>query len=108
KDGTFTTHDAPKADFNLLARTIRVYENDRVIFQYVTGSVGRGSVFWGAHLFQAPHEGFSFTISPAYLSSWGPSLLTQVPFPITDDIRGRVRLDYRGPRGLHLGFDSTF
>lgn len=28
-------------------------------------------------------------------------------FPITDDIRGRVRLDYRGRRGLALGFDST-
>src|SRR5207248_2116059 len=42
-----------------------------------------------------------------YLSSWGPSLLTQVTFPITDDIKGRLRLDYRGRRGVAVGFDST-
>jgi lipopolysaccharide assembly outer membrane protein LptD (OstA) len=45
KDGTFTTHDTPKADFHLHARTIRVYENDRVIFQYVTAYVGKVPVF---------------------------------------------------------------
>jgi LPS-assembly protein len=107
KDGTFTTHDSPKADFHLHARTIRVYENDRVIFQYVTAYVGKVPVFWWPYLYQSLNEAFSFTVSPAYLSSWGPSLLTQVTFPITDDIRGRFRLDYRGRRGLALGFDST-
>jgi LPS-assembly protein len=107
KDGTFTTHDSPKNDFHLHARTIRVYEDDRVIFQYVTAYVGKVPVFWWPYLYQSLNEAFSFTISPAYLSSWGPSLLTQVTFPITDDIRGRFRLDYRGRRGVAVGFDST-
>src|SRR6266487_3012464 len=107
KDGTFTTHDSPKNDFHLHARTIRVYENDRVIFQYVTAYVGKVPVFWWPYLYQSLNEAFSFTISPAYLSSWGPSLLTQVTFPITDDVRGRFRLDYRGRRGVAVGFDST-
>src|SRR5436309_8545171 len=105
-NGTFTTHDSPKADFHLQARTIRVYENDRVIFQYVTMYVGKVPVFWWPYLYQSLNEAFSFTVSPAYLSSWGPSLLTQVTFPITDDIRGRVRLDYRGRRGVALGFEA--
>jgi LPS-assembly protein len=107
KDGTFTTDDSPKADFHLHARTIRVYENDRVIFQYVTAYVGKVPVFWWPYLYQSLNEAFSFTISPAYLSSWGPSLLTQVTFPITEDIRGRFRLDYRGRRGVAVGFDSV-
>jgi LPS-assembly protein len=107
QDGTFTTHDSPKADFRLHARKIRVYENDRVIFQYVTAYVGNVPVFWWPYLYQSLNEAFSFAISPAYLSSWGPSLLTQVTFPITDDIRGRGRLDYRGRRGVAFGFDST-
>src|SRR5581483_5596978 len=107
KDGTFTTHDSPKPDFHLHARKIRVYENDRVIFQYVTAYVGKVPVFWWPYLYQSLNEAFSFSISPAYLSSWGPSLLTQVTFPITDDIRGRFRLDYRGRRGVAVGFDST-
>jgi LPS-assembly protein len=107
KDGTFTTHDTPKPDFHLHARTIRVYENDRVIFQYVTAYVGKVPVFWWPYLYQSLNDAFTFTISPAYLSSWGPSLLTQVTFPITDDIRARLRLNYYGRRGPAIGFDSN-
>ena len=107
RDGTFTTHDSAKPDFHLHARKIRIYEKDRVIMQYVTAYVGNVPVFWWPYLYQSLSDSFSFTITPAYLSSWGPSLLTQVSFPITDDIRGRIRLDYRGRRGVALGFDST-
>src|SRR6184192_4242011 len=107
RDGTFTTHDSAKPDFHLHARKIRIYEKDRVIMQYVTAYIGNVPVFWWPYLYQSLNEAFSFTVSPAYLSSWGPSLLTQVTFPITDDITGRLRLDYRGRRGLALGFDST-
>jgi len=107
RNGIFTTHDSPKPDFHLHARKIRVYEKDRVIFQYVTAYVGNVPVFWWPYLYQSLNDAFSFTVSPAYLSSWGPSLLTQVTFPITDDIKGRVRLDYRGRRGVALGLDSS-
>ena len=107
RDGSFTTHDSAKPDFHLHARKIRLYEKDRVIMQYVTAYVGNVPVFWWPYLYQSLNEAFSFTITPAYLSSWGPSILTQVTFPITDDIKGRVRLDYRGRRGVALGFDST-
>jgi lipopolysaccharide export system protein LptA len=107
RDGTFTTHDSAKPDFHLHARKIRIYEKDRVVMQYVTAYIGNVPVFWWPYVYQSLSESFSFTITPAYLSSWGPSLLSQVTFPITDDIKGRVRLDYRGRRGVALGFDST-
>src|SRR5438874_8482282 len=107
RNGIFTTHDSPKPDFHLHARKIRVYEKDRVIFQYVTAYVGNVPVFWWPYLYQSLNDAFSFTVSPAYLSSWGPSLLTEVTFPITDDIKGRVRLDYRGRRGVALGLDPS-
>src|SRR5205809_5520090 len=84
KNGTFTTHDAPNPDFHLQARTIRVYEKDRVIFQNVTFYVGKVPIFWWPYMYQSLNDAFSFTVAPAYLSSWGPSLLTQVTFPITD------------------------
>src|SRR5205809_6273710 len=105
RDGTFTTHDSAKPDFHLHARKIRVYEKDRVIFQYVTAYVGKVPIFWWPYLYQSLSDTFSFTISPAYTSNWGPSLLTQVTFPITDTIEERVRLDYFGRRGPAIGFD---
>jgi LPS-assembly protein len=106
-NGTFTTHDAPNPNFHLRARKIRVYEHDRVIFQYVTFYVGDVPIFWWPYVYQSLNDAFSFTVTPAYLSSWGPSLLTQVTFPITDNFKGRVRLDYRGRRGLATGFDGS-
>ncbi len=105
-NGNFTTDDSDRPDFHLHARKVRVYENDRVIFQDVTFYIGKVPVFWWPYLYQSLNDAFSFSISPAYLSEWGPSLLTQVTFPIYDKIRGRVRLDYRQRRGVALGFES--
>ncbi len=107
RNGTFTTHDSARPDFHLHARKIRIYEKDRVIMQYVTAYIGNVPVFWWPYLYQSLNETFSFTVSPAYLSSWGPSLLTQVTFPITDNIHGRLRLDYFGRRGPAIGFDPV-
>ncbi|PYL18345.1 MAG: hypothetical protein DME30_03670 [Verrucomicrobia bacterium] len=106
EDATFTTDDSPHPDFHLRARTVRVYENDHVVFQNVTLYIGRVPVFWWPYMYQSLTDAFSFSISPADLSSWGPSLLTQVTFPITEDIKGRIRLDYRGRRGVAIGFES--
>ncbi|HYR23055.1 MAG TPA: hypothetical protein VEP30_09065 [Chthoniobacterales bacterium] len=106
EDASFTTDDSARPDFHLHARTVRVYENDHVVFQNVTFYVGKVPVFWWPYMYQSLNDAFSFTISPAYLSSWGPSLLSQITFPITDDIKGRIRLDYRGRRGVAVGFES--
>ena len=43
--GTFTTHDSSNPDFRLQARTLRVYERDRVIFENVTFYIKSVPVF---------------------------------------------------------------
>ena len=105
-NGTFTTDDSADPSFHLRAKTVRIYENDRVVFQNVSFYIGKVPVLWWPYLYQSLDDAFSFSISPAYLSSWGPSLLTQVTFPITKEIHGRVRLDYRARRGEAIGFES--
>jgi LPS-assembly protein len=107
ENGNFTTHDSRNPSFHLRARTVRVYENDHVVFQNVTFYTGNVPIFWWPYLYQSLDDAFSFSISPAFLSSWGPSLLTQVTFPITDKIQGRIRLDYRIRRGVAIGFESN-
>lgn len=106
ENGSFTTHDNPDPSFHLQAKTIRVYEKDYVVFQNVTFYVGKVPIFWWPYAYQSLNDAFSFSISPAFLSSWGPSLLTQVTFPITDKLKGRLRLDYRTRRGVAIGFDG--
>jgi hypothetical protein len=103
--GSFTTHDSDKPDFWLQAKTMRVYQNDRVIFQNVTFYVRNVPIFWWPYMYQSLDESFSYMISPAYLSSWGPSILGRVTMPLTDDIKAVFRLDYRYRRGLAFGFE---
>ena len=105
-NGTLTTHDAARPDFELRAHSVRVYEKDRVVFRDVTFYIGKVPVFWWPYLYQSLDDEFSFMVSPAYLSSWGPSLLGRVTFPITDHIKGTLRLDYRVRRGVAVGFNS--
>jgi hypothetical protein len=106
--GYFTTADSAKPDFHLHAQKIRIYEGDRVIFQYVTAYVGNVPVFWWPYLYQSLSDTFSFSVSPAFTSTWGPSILAQVNFPITEHIRTRLRLDYFGRRGAAVGLEPTF
>jgi LPS-assembly protein len=103
--GVFTTHDSSNPDFRLQAKTMRIYEGDRVIFQNVTFYVRNVPIFWWPYMYQSLDESFSYMISPAYLSSWGPSILGRVTMPITDDIKGVFRLDYRSRRGVAFGFE---
>lgn len=104
--GYFTTHDAFNPDFRLKANTVRVYENDRIIFRNVTFYVGKIPIFWWPYLYQSLDDTFSFIISPAYTSSWGPSLLSRISFPIGKNIKGVARLDYRLRRGVALGLQA--
>ncbi|MEP6777031.1 MAG: hypothetical protein ABI944_01165 [Chthoniobacterales bacterium] len=105
-NGTLTTHDSEKPDFRLRARKVRLYEKDRVVFENITMYVGKVPVFWFPYLYQSLDDAFSFLVTPAYLSSWGPSLLGRVSFPITDRLKGIIRLDYRARRGAAIGFES--
>ena len=106
ENATFTTSDSTKRDFHLRAKTVRVYQNDRAVFQNVTFYVGDVPIFWWPYLYQSLNDAFSFTIAPTYLSSWGPSLLTSVTFSMTEQIRAKVRLDYRVRRGPAIGFET--
>jgi LPS-assembly protein len=106
KHGTFTTHDSAQPDFHLNAQTVRIYPDDHVILKDVTLYIGKVPIFWWPYLYQSLDRAFSYLISPAYLSSWGPSLLGQVTFPIGEKITTTLRLDYRSRRGEAIGLDA--
>jgi LPS-assembly protein len=103
--GGFTTHDSDRPDFHLQAKTMRIYEKDRVVFSNVTFYVRKVPIFWWPYMYQSLDDSFSYMVSPAYLSSWGPSILGRVTMPLTEDIKATFRLDYRSRRGLAFGFE---
>ncbi len=107
QNGTFTTDDSAHPDFQLKAKSARIYPDDRVIFRNVTFYVGKVPIFWWPYVYQSLDQAFTYAIAPAFLSSWGPSLLGQITFPIGEKISTTLKLDYRTRRGEAVGFDST-
>lgn len=101
--GFFTTDDSANPDFRLKASTIRVYENDYIVFKNMVFYIGKVPIFYFPYLYQSLDDAFSFIISPAYTSSWGPTLLSRLNFPIGKHIKATTRLDYRVRRGLAGG-----
>jgi LPS-assembly protein len=102
---SFTTHDSAQPDFQIRATTVRIRENRYVVLRNATFYVGRVPIFYWPYIYQSLDDTFSFNVSPAYLTTWGASLLGRVTFPVTDNIRATLRVDYRARRGIALGLD---
>ena len=107
-NGLITTSDSSKPDYQLRARTIRIYEGDRIILSNVTLFVGRTPVFWFPYVYQSLNEEFSYSLSPGYNSTWGAYFFTAITFPIATNVSGTVHIDLRSSRGPALGFDTKY
>ncbi|MHA3773176.1 LPS-assembly protein LptD [Verrucomicrobiota bacterium sgz303538] len=108
RNGVFTTSDNSKPDYVLRARQVRIYPNDRVIFNDVKLYIGKTPVFWFPYIYQSLNKEQAFTITPGYNSRWGVYLLTRYTFPITDNWSGTLRLDFMSDRGIGTGLDSDW
>ncbi|MBV8142820.1 MAG: LPS assembly protein LptD, partial [Verrucomicrobia bacterium] len=104
-NGYITTSDSSKPDYELRARTIRIYSNDRIILSNVTLFVGRTPVFWFPYIYQSLNQQFSYDLAPGYTSLWGEYLFTSITFPIATNVSGTLHLDLRSSRGPALGLD---
>ena len=107
-NGFITTSDSSKPDYQIRARTIRIYQNDRIILSNVTLFLGRTPVFWFPYVYQSLNDQFSYNLAPGYNSTWGAYLFTSLTFPIATNVSGVVHLDLRSSRGPALGFDVNY
>jgi LPS-assembly protein len=107
-NGFVTTSDTSKPDYQLRARTIRIYENDRIILSNVTLFVGRMPVFWFPYVYQSLNDQFSYNLAPGYNSTWGAYFFAALTFPIATNVSGTVHLDLRSSRGAALGLEVNY
>jgi LPS-assembly protein len=106
--GYITTSDSSKPDYQLRARQMRIYGNDRIILSNVTLFVGRTPVFWFPYVYQSLNSQFSYNLEPGYNSNWGAYLNTSITFPIARNVSGTVELDLRSKRGPAPGLDVNY
>jgi hypothetical protein len=107
-NGFITTSDSSKPDYQLRARQMRIYGNDRIILSNVTLYVGQTPVFWFPYIYQSLNNQFSYNLEPGYNSTWGAYLNTSITFPIAKNVSGSVELDLRTLRGPALGLNVNF
>jgi LPS-assembly protein len=107
-NGYITTSDTSKPDYQLRARSIRIYENDRIILSNVTLFLGRTPVFWFPYIYQSLNDQFSYNLAPGYNSTWGAYLFTSLTFPIATNVSGTVHIDLRSSRGPALGLETNY
>ncbi|MGB8167155.1 MAG: LPS assembly protein LptD [Chthoniobacteraceae bacterium] len=108
KGGIFTTSDSSKPDYVIKARTVRIYPNDRIIFQNARFYVGKTPIFWFPYLYQSLNKEQGFLITPGYSSVLGAYLLGQYTFPLAENMSGKLHVDLMSDRGLGLGFDARW
>ncbi|MEO8205335.1 MAG: LPS assembly protein LptD [Chthoniobacterales bacterium] len=103
---SLTTQDSSQPFWKVRARSMRVYPNDRVIFNGAAIYIGKIPIFYVPYLF-ANLNTTGIDVMPGYDSRWGAFLLTAYSFPIgnPDNFIGKVRLDYRTEHGVGVGFD---
>jgi len=108
KDASFTTSDSSIPDYQLRAKSARIYPGQRIVLRDVTMYVGNLPVFWWPYLYQPLRRDMAYTVRPGYYSTWGFFTLSQWNFPLGDNWDARLHLDYREERGLAEGLDTDY
>ena len=108
KDGSFTTSDSSVPDYQLRAKSARIYTGQRIILRDVTLYIGNVPVFWWPYIYQPLRRDMSYTLHPGFYSGWGFFTLSEWNFPIADKWDGRLHIDYREQRGVAGGLDTDY
>ena len=107
-NGFVTTSDSSKPDYQLRAKRMRIYANDRIILSNATLFLGQTPIFWFPYVYQSLNSQFSYNLEPGYNSTWGAYLNTSLTFPIAKNLSGTVELDLRSIRGPALGLNAIY
>jgi lipopolysaccharide assembly outer membrane protein LptD (OstA) len=108
-NGYATTCDFSRPHFRLSSKKIDVFPGDRIEARDNT------LYFAGVATAYAPYLGQSLKdrnmivqLSPGYSKRWGASLLSAYRYNITEQVNGRLYLDYRDRLGFAEGFGTNF
>ena len=107
-DASFTTSDSSKPDYQLKARTVRVYSKDHVEFSNVWLYVGRTRVMWWPYLYQPLQNDIGYRFTPGIYTKWGAFFQSQYIVPVGDKMKVDLHFDEYSKRGTGVGLDSKY
>ncbi|MFA6601208.1 MAG: LPS assembly protein LptD [Candidatus Omnitrophota bacterium] len=107
--GGFTTCNMDDPYYEVKAKKMIIYENDKIIAQDVTIYIHKIAVFWLPYLI-VPIDWLEVpvSVSAGYYSRWGYYILFSKRLHFTPNVGGRLYLDWRSKRGFASGFDLDY
>ena len=105
EDANLTTHDLANPNYHVVAKSMTIYPNDRLVMKNVTVYAGSTPVFWFPYITQPLDDENGYLFSPGYNSPWGAYLLNQYAMIYGDHTLAKWKLDLRSARGVAGGVD---
>jgi lipopolysaccharide assembly outer membrane protein LptD (OstA) len=108
-DATFTTDDLAVPGVRIKCRTLTVVPGERIEATEATVYLGRVPIFYlpkfARSLERHPNN---LVLTPGYRSLYGPFLLGTYNWTLSDELNGRLHLDWRQRRGFGFGPDVNY
>ena len=104
KNGYITTCDEDEPHYNLKAKEIRVFPNDKIIAKNVVYYLGKVPVLWIPYYYQPNIElKAKVQFIPGVTSDWGYFLLSSWRMQIKGNTKVDIVSDYRTKKGFAFG-----
>lgn len=102
-----TTHDSSHPNWQIQAKKLDIYPEDRIVFKNITFYAGGTPVFWLPYLSQPMDDELGYTFSPGYDSVWGGYLLNRYGSLLGEGghTLATYHVDLRSERGVAVGVD---
>ena len=107
--GKMSTCNYDRPHYLIKSKKIDFFPNDKVTLKNGSFYVGRTPVSYLPQYIQSLKDPLMHVqLMPGSRKTWGPYLLSAWRYNITENIRGRVYLDYRQKLGLATGFGINY
>lgn len=109
QEGYITTCDYEKPHYQIFSKKIKCYPGDKVSTKQAKVQVGKIPVFYFpsyTHSLKDPFMHVRFI--PGKRKEWGAYLLSAWRYNLTQNMRGRIYLDYRDKLGIAQGFGLNY
>ncbi|OGW79391.1 MAG: hypothetical protein A3G33_03365 [Omnitrophica bacterium RIFCSPLOWO2_12_FULL_44_17] len=107
-DAYFTSCNMSHPHYDIHAKNVTIYPDDKIVATNVTFRILETPVFWWPY-FQMPlNHDTMLNVQPGYSDDFGAYVLTSKGFSINKNIKGTAHLDYYQKRGFGAGVDFDY
>ena len=109
-DGHITTCNYEKPHYDIRARKITIYDNDKIIAWNIKIVALGKTIFWWPYLSIPLHElrNAPLIVNAGYQSRFGTYIETSKGFSVNKNIHGKLHADWRSERGVGGGADLNY